>query len=94
MFAEQGRCVLFSTHYMDEAERLCDSIAIIVQGLIVAHGSPDELKASTGKSNLEEAFVALAGSHEGLMLSEYGRHAGDRSPANGDEGRKTKDERK
>jgi sodium transport system ATP-binding protein len=74
LFAEQGRCVLFSTHYMDEAERLCDSIAIIVQGRIIAQGSPDELKARTGKMNLEEAFVALAGA-EGLMRSEYGRQA-------------------
>jgi sodium transport system ATP-binding protein len=74
MFAEQGRCVLFSTHYMDEAERLCDSIAIIAQGKIIAHGSPDELIARTGKINLEEAFVALAGA-EGLMRSEYARQA-------------------
>lgn len=37
---DQGRCVLFSTHYMDEAERLCDNIAIIVGGKIVAHGTP------------------------------------------------------
>ena len=35
---QQGRCVLFSTHYMDEAERLCDQIAIIVRGQIVAFG--------------------------------------------------------
>jgi sodium transport system ATP-binding protein len=74
MFAEQGRCVLFSTHYMDEAERLCDSIAIIAQGKIIAHGSPDELIARTGKIDLEEAFVALAGA-EGLMRSEYARQA-------------------
>jgi sodium transport system ATP-binding protein len=69
MFAEQGRCVLFSTHYMDEAERLCDHIAIIVRGTIVAQGSPDELKARTRKQNLEEAFVTLAGT-EGLLRSE------------------------
>ena len=42
---EQGRCVLFSTHYMDEAERLCDNIAIIAEGKIVAHGTPKELMA-------------------------------------------------
>src|SRR5690606_13627540 len=42
---EQGRCVLFSTHYMDEAERLCDHIAIIVQGKIVAFGTPADLIA-------------------------------------------------
>lgn len=57
----QGRCVLFSTHYMDEAERLCDNIAIIVQGKIVAVGTPADLMKKTGKANLEEAFVTLAG---------------------------------
>ena len=68
---EQGRCVLFSTHYMDEAERLCDHIAIIVQGKIVAYGTPTDLITQTGK-DLEEAFVAIAG-HEGLEISEYAR---------------------
>ncbi|MBK9055435.1 MAG: ATP-binding cassette domain-containing protein [Chloroflexi bacterium] len=69
----QGRCVLFSTHYMDEAERLCDNIAIIVQGKIVAFGTPADLISRAGKHTLEEAFVAIAG-HEGLEVSEYGRH--------------------
>jgi sodium transport system ATP-binding protein len=66
----QGRCVLFSTHYMDEAEKLCDQIAIIVEGCIVAFGSPAELMARTGRSNLEDAFIALAG-HVGLARSEF-----------------------
>jgi sodium transport system ATP-binding protein len=73
-FREQGRCVLFSTHYMDEAERLCDHIAIIVGGKIVATGTPDELMSRTGKLNLEDAFVDLAGGAEGLLRSEYARH--------------------
>lgn len=68
----QGRCVLFSTHYMDEAERLCDNIAIIVGGKIVASGTPNALMQRTGKDNLEDAFVTLAG-REGLSRSEYGR---------------------
>ncbi|HET7375930.1 MAG TPA: ATP-binding cassette domain-containing protein, partial [Anaerolineae bacterium] len=58
-FKEQGRCVLFSTHYMDEAEHLCDHIAIIVQGRIAAFGTPGELMTRTHKDNLEDAFVAL-----------------------------------
>jgi len=70
MFRDQGRCVLFSTHYMDEAERLCDHIAIIVEGKIVAFGTPSELKNRTGQSNLEDAFVVLAGGREGLLRSE------------------------
>ncbi len=44
----QGRCVLFSTHYIDEAERLCDNIAIIVQGKIVAYGTPADLISRAG----------------------------------------------
>ncbi len=66
---EQGRCVLFSTHYMDEAERLCDNIAIIVEGKIVAFGTPEELMARTGHTNLEDAFVALAG--HGLARQDF-----------------------
>lgn len=69
---DQGRCVLFSTHYMDEAEKLCDNIAIIVDGKIVAFGTPAALMQRTGKDNLEDAFIALAG-REGLKRSEYGR---------------------
>lgn len=69
---DQGRCVLFSTHYLDEAERLCDNIAIIVAGKIVASGTPAALMQRTGKDNLEDAFIALAG-REGLERSEYGR---------------------
>lgn len=71
-FAGQGRAVLFSTHYMDEAERLCDHIAIIVNGRIVAFGTPAALMSQTGKPNLEDAFVALAGA-EGLLRSESGK---------------------
>lgn len=65
-FREQGRCVLFSTHYMDEADRLCDNVAIIVNGKIIAVGSPSELKAQTQQTTLEDAFVALAGSEHDM----------------------------
>ncbi|MCB0008525.1 MAG: ATP-binding cassette domain-containing protein [Anaerolineales bacterium] len=71
---EQGRCVLFSTHYMDEAERLCDYIAIIMNGKIVAHGSPANLMAQASADNLEDAFVHLAGSRQGLLRSEFAQH--------------------
>jgi sodium transport system ATP-binding protein len=74
---EQGRCVLFSTHYMDEAARLCDHIAIIVGGTIVAFGTPQELMQRTQKENLEDAFVALAGSPIGLLRSEYAQQVKD-----------------
>jgi sodium transport system ATP-binding protein len=56
-----GRCVLFSSHVMQEVSALCNSIIVIAQGRIVALGSPDELRAQTGHDSLEDAFVALAG---------------------------------
>lgn len=70
-FREQGRCVLFSTHYMDEADRLCDTIAIIVGGKIVAVDSPALLKSRTGCDSLEDAFVALAGVNISVMADGY-----------------------
>lgn len=57
----KGKCVLFSTHYMDEAERLCDRIAIIQAGRILASGTPRDLMERTGAADLEDAFTALAG---------------------------------
>ena len=45
---DAGACVLYTTHYMEEAERLCDSLAIIDHGKIIAHGSVAELKAQLG----------------------------------------------
>lgn len=68
-FRAQGRCVLFSSHYMDEAERLCDYIAIMVNGKIAAYGTPIDLMRQTGKDNLEDAFVELAG--DKLERSDY-----------------------
>jgi sodium transport system ATP-binding protein len=56
---EAGRCVLFSTHVMREAERLCDRIAIIHRGRILAIGTLDELRAQTGEHYLEQVFIHL-----------------------------------
>ena len=58
----EGRCVLFSSHVMQEVSALCDSIVVIAGGKVVAHGTPDELRAKAGYDSLEDAFVALAGS--------------------------------
>ena len=62
---EQGRCVLFSSHVMQEVSALCDSIVVIASGRVVAHGTPNELRYQTGQDNLEDAFVALAGIEHG-----------------------------
>jgi sodium transport system ATP-binding protein len=57
---ERGKAVLFSTHYLAEAELLCDRIGFIHHGRLLCEGSPSEIRAKTGKSTLEEAFLALA----------------------------------
>jgi sodium transport system ATP-binding protein len=62
----EGRCVIFSSHIMQEVAALCDRIVVIAQGKVMAQGTPDELRAQTGESNLEEAFVKAIGSEEGL----------------------------
>jgi len=58
---DQGRCVLFSSHVMQEVSALCDSIVVIASGRVVANGTADELRARAGQANLEDAFVTLAG---------------------------------
>ncbi len=58
---EEGRCVLLSTHIMQEVAALCDRIVIIAQGRVAAEGTPDELRARSGQHNLEEAFVRIIG---------------------------------
>jgi sodium transport system ATP-binding protein len=63
----EGRCVVFSSHIMQEVAALCDRIVIIAKGRVVAQGTPDELRSLTGESNLEEAFVKAIGSEEGLF---------------------------
>ncbi len=57
----EQRCVLFSSHVMQEVSALCDRIVVIADGKVVAHGTPDELLALTGKASLEDAFVSLVG---------------------------------
>lgn len=63
---QAGHTVLFSSHIMQEVASLCDNIVIIAQGRVVAQGSPDALRQQTGKADLEDAFVSIIGSGEGL----------------------------
>ncbi len=63
---DEGHCVLFSSHVMQEVAALCDDVIVIARGSAVAAGTLDEIRARTGQSNLEEAFVQLIGTGEGL----------------------------
>jgi sodium transport system ATP-binding protein len=63
---DEGRCVIFSSHIMQEVAALCDHIVIIAKGTVMAAGSADELRAQTGEANLEDAFVKAIGTEEGL----------------------------
>ena len=63
---DEGRCVIFSSHIMQEVAALCDRIVIIAKGQVVAEGTADQLREQTGESNLEDAFVKVIGSEEGL----------------------------
>ncbi len=61
---DEGMTVLYTTHYMEEADRLCDRLGIVDHGLLVAEGSPKELKAQIGspdKVTLEQVFLNLTG---------------------------------
>jgi sodium transport system ATP-binding protein len=51
---------------MQEVAALCDRIVVIAHGKVMANGTPDEIRAQTGETNLEEAFVKVIGSEEGL----------------------------
>ena len=63
---DAGHCVLFSSHVMQEVASLCDEVVIIAHGVVVAHGTPDEIRRRSATATLEDAFVAAIGSGEGL----------------------------
>jgi sodium transport system ATP-binding protein len=64
--AARGRAVLLSSHVMPEVSALCDHIVILSKGRVVASGTPDEMLRGAGAPTLEEAFVRIIGSEEGL----------------------------
>jgi sodium transport system ATP-binding protein len=64
---DAGKCVVFSSHIMQEVSALCDQVVVIAAGVVAAHGTADDLRRLTGKENLEDAFVAAIGTAEGLQ---------------------------
>ena len=59
-----SKCIVFSTHIMQEVERLCDSVVVVAHGRTVATGTVPSLLAQTSESDFEEAFVKLAFAEE------------------------------
>ena len=56
---DEGRCVLFSTHIMSQAGRVCDRIGVLHKGHLLACGTLDELREQTGQRYLEDIFIQL-----------------------------------
>jgi sodium transport system ATP-binding protein len=63
---EQGHCVLFSSHVMQEVAALCDEIVIIDRGVVAGSGTPRQIQQEFGGETLEESFVRVLGEREGL----------------------------
>jgi sodium transport system ATP-binding protein len=63
---EAGKCILFSSHVMQEVSALCDTIVVLGHGRVVASGTGQDLLAQTGATSLEDAFVSMLGTREGL----------------------------
>jgi len=63
---EQGHCIVFSSHVMQEVALLCDEVVVIAQGRVAAAGTIEALRSQAGESTLEDAFVKLIGTAEGL----------------------------
>lgn len=58
---EKGKTILYSTHYMEEAENICDNVVMINKGIVIKEGTPDKIKKDTKTTNLRDAFFALIG---------------------------------
>jgi ABC-2 type transport system ATP-binding protein len=58
---KEGKTIILTTHYMEEAEELCDRVGIIDHGKLIALGSPDALISKHKVKNLEEVFIEITG---------------------------------
>jgi len=61
---KKGKCIVYSTHYMEEAENICDRVLLIHKGKIIKIGTPEEIKKETKCSNLRDAFFFLIGGYK------------------------------
>jgi ABC-2 type transport system ATP-binding protein len=60
-FNKEGKTLIFTTHYMDEADELCDRVAIMNEGKLMALDNPEKLKQTSNSTSLEEVFIHLTG---------------------------------
>ncbi|MEX0726734.1 MAG: ATP-binding cassette domain-containing protein [Planctomycetaceae bacterium] len=67
---DQGKCIIFSTHIMREVEKLCDRVAIIYKGRILANASVNELEQLYHEPDMEELFFELISRHEAQLAAE------------------------
>lgn len=58
---QENKCIIYSTHYMEEAENICDKIVMINKGKVIAQGTPTEICKKTKTTNLRDSFFALIG---------------------------------
>ena len=58
---ENKKTILYSTHYMEEAENICDRVIMINKGIVINSGTPDKIKKDTSTTNLRDAFFAMIG---------------------------------
>ena len=65
---DEGKCILFSSHVMQEVTALCDHIYIMARGKVIAQGTPEQLCQQAGKDTLEDAFVSLIALDEGVII--------------------------
>ena len=64
---DKGKCIIYSTHYMEEAENICDRVVLINKGKIIATGTPKEIEKETNTTNIRDAFFKLIGGNYNEM---------------------------
>jgi sodium transport system ATP-binding protein len=64
---KKNKCILYSTHYMEEAENICDRVILINKGKIIAEGTPKEIEKDTNTTNIRDAFLTLIGGDKNEM---------------------------
>ena len=68
--AKEGKTIVYSSHILDVVERVCDRVAMIHKGRLIADGSPAQLLEQHGVKSLEEMFTKLTGQHDALQRAE------------------------